>query len=673
MGDTGTIEIVINLPGGGKQVNRIPKPEPWPVIDRESHLKFEWTDGLESIYWTDTDERRLPNLRIPEHTDGYGGPLQRVELPRCKHGVYLTSWPIPELDYEDNVTEWKAPYCYCCWPVWSIYWTLGELQKRYRFIPKRKLEPREYRRLKGRLFDARPVYPEIFTEPIRLKGHKKLTYDLRLQEDYETGKPRFETMGGYVAKESGHGRAGRGHGPDNDADDIRMVWLSAHEESPVGHGEHETQDYRAGWTTTLPSVCPPCLKLKAQQTTYRYPRRHPQPEHPDWYSFWGWREIIEEENGITGINGIREQNWFPHTFPIVSYRAGGMYDREINATNTIGGFGLKEAEFFSDDRTVVDQNDRGWRRAGGAWTGRPSVASAFDYKWDSRWVGGRRASKPLRYPVTYRGRTTKEEQDARDDVENFPKGDWFSSIEWVMCSGQWRCRLAAPAILPGCLPASTAIEHKDVPTKKHIAQWGRKAEYKRGGSKLPVKWKKRHEQCKAATGPNKPKCSCYGDTHRNEWPENWREEQRVWVVKPVKGKGRKKGKPGKQETIAAKIDMYRHGTREIQEERMSVTARENYRQAKLKLARNHGTFGFWRAATLEGNERGTSAGTYGGAAGGVGQDIPQVKARLEVENPKIAKLVCPNCHSEFHYGQRDGKRTCADCSQVSRLEELVEG
>ena len=93
-----------------------------------------------------------------------------------------------------------------------------EARKNYELLPIRGMKP-------GKLLD-RLAYQEIFTSEIKTK-RGKYTDDLRLQEDPETGKPRLETKGGYVAKGLGYGKAGKGFGPDSEADDIRMAWLDA--------------------------------------------------------------------------------------------------------------------------------------------------------------------------------------------------------------------------------------------------------------------------------------------------------------------------------------------------------------------------------------------------------------------------------------------------------------
>lgn len=570
------------------------------VIEQSSRLtKHEWTQGLGSLMWTAADWRLLPNLRKHAHAQGYGGPLQKITLPRCQHGVYLTNHPMPELDYEDKVLEWKSSYCDCCFPKWLPLKKKGnplyidvllrrlkeENEVRFLCIRRRPLEQGEYVRLKEKLFDGMPVYPEVFTKAIRLRG-RTLATDLRLQEDPETGKPRLETMAGYVGKAFGYGRAGKGHGPDSDADDLRMAWFGASEDSPFGHDDGEEFSSHEGWNATLPSVYPPCLN---NQKTKLGPGAF-LPHHPDWYSFWGWR-------------GITEENWQPYSFSILQ--------GEVR-TNTIGGFGLKESEFFEDGRS--NNMDPGTMRNLISWSqtrrhqqlriqtpdGRGGASSFLEERIpnskylldDRRKPDSCRAvsfiafyvplgeKKSEREPVQYRSLRWLDDRSLVHSIEpalrpEFPDLDkWVSPIEWVTRNGVMQARFTTAAIL-----------HSGMPTARHFAQWTRKAEYQRGGGvhRIPRRRTPR-------------------------WSDIWRTER------PMRD-------------LAADIKMYRWGvvnqdperlpdipakvahraddgtTRELQVETMCATAYENYRLARLALATKHGKAGFWRAERLEGSER----------------------------------------------------------------------
>lgn len=594
-----------------------------PLIDwSSSRLKHNWTEGLESLTWVAADWRKLPSLRKHEHTDGYGGPLQKIDLPRCRHGVYLTNDPLPELDYEDNVIEWKAPYCYCCWPLWLFLKKNGNplyldvLLRRFKeegtdylFLRRRPLEQGELWRIKDKLLDGRKVYPEVFTKPIRLRG-RTLTSDLRLQEDPETGKPRLETMGGYVAKEFGYGRAGRGHGADSEADEIRMSWLAASEDSPVGHADHEEMSSREGWMATLPSVCPPGL-LDRQET-----RLGTIPRFPDWYSFSGWR-------------GITEENWQPSSFPML---------RGPAHTNSRSGLGLKESEFFGDER--LNSMDPATMRNLISWgkTRRHQQLRVPDLKLDDPWekalgrggassfleerihnpkylLADRRIPDPCRatsfiafYVPLHRHELEREsfqfhylrwfdgpadcQRPLIHSIEPAPRPEfpdldnWQSPLEWVIRNGRYQARFTTATM--GNLDTKVINLPGIFPTARHFAQWGRKAEYQRGGGIHRVPRRR-----------------------TPEWSDDWRTER------PMRD-------------LAANIKMYRWGvvnsdpeqlpdipakvaqrmedgtTREIQVDTMCATAYENYRLARLALATNHGKVGFWRTERLEGNERGTA-------------------------------------------------------------------
>jgi len=350
-----------------------------PVVDwSSSRIKHEWTQGLESLEWTDADWRQLPSLRRHQHTDEYGGPLERKALPRCQHSVYLTLDPHPDLDYEDNVLEWKAPYCYCCYPEWMIYQTFEEFREGYRFLPTHPLEPGEYALQKDKLIDRQKVYPEIFTQAVLLRG-RTLTADLRLQEDPETGKPRLETMGGYVAQAFGHGKAGLGHGPDDDSDDVRASWLSMSEEQEEQDGSEEWEPVgHAGWTATLPRVED---GIKDQPRTWCVNWQPPNMLASVERGYW----IGGGEDGV-------EHNWEPYVWPVL------YGDVRTNPTGELS---------VSETTWVVGETKEGWCtriewflcKAG--WLCRPTI------------------QRPTR-----------------------PIDGWQSSIEWVMCRGRWKCRIA---------------------------------------------------------------------------------------------------------------------------------------------------------------------------------------------------------------------------------------
>src|SRR5437773_3828703 len=207
--------------------------------------------------WTAADWKLLPNLRRPQHSDGDSGWEFHPLLSRCEHGVYLTDDPY--LDWTGSgrpgeiLDNWSALYCEVCHATyeaeWRDIWKRLPKRRGTDFFKRRKLETGEYRYQREKLFDGRNVYPETFTQVIKLRG-RTLTTDLRLQEDPETGKPRLETMGGYVSKSFGYGRAGKGHGPDMDADNIRLSWMSEHEGTSIGPSEHDPKG--TPWSATLP-------------------------------------------------------------------------------------------------------------------------------------------------------------------------------------------------------------------------------------------------------------------------------------------------------------------------------------------------------------------------------------------------------------------------------------
>ncbi len=587
-----------------------------PQIDwSSSYLKTRLTEGegLESLAWSASDWRLLPSLRKHQHSEDFGGLLERIELPRCQHGVYLTNDALPELDYEDNVIEWKAPYCYCCFPEWVIYWTYQELKKGYRFLRTRPLEQGESKWLEDKLLDGRKVYPEVFTKAIKLRG-RTLTSDLRLQEDPETGKPRLETMGGYVAKEFGYGRAGMGHGPDSDADDIRMAWLAGSEGSPSDHDSDDTSSSREGWTAALPSVCPECLEDRPQRT--RQTRLGVHPRSPDWHSFWGWQ-------------GITEENWQPYSFPV--WRGGAIVSHEVKGglptnTNLVAGLGLKVSEFFGDERLnsmdpATMLNLISWGRTRRHQQLRIQKAQSFleerihnpKYLLDGVQIpDSSRALSFVTFYTTLRERKSEHETvqyrslrwlDGPADwqrplvnaIEPEPRPEfpdlenWHSPVVWMPLNGRWQARLD---LFRGPYDSERRTGHWDccfdlqsgigMPTAKHFAQWGRKAEYKRGGGVHHIPRRR-----------------------TPYWSADWRTER------PMRD-------------LAANLKMYRWGvvnkeqdelpdipakvaqrcgdgtTREIQVEEMCATAYENYRKARLALATNCGKVGYWKHDRLEG-------------------------------------------------------------------------
>jgi hypothetical protein len=392
--------------------------------------------------WAETDRKTLPDLRKPEHSSGYAPLGDWRPLPRCEHGVYLSEDFDVEFDGEGNAIAALAPYCYVCYPLEK------NSRKPRKLIIARPLEPGEYRLKDGKLFDRRPVYTEIFT-----KGGQ----DLRLQKDYETGKRKLETMGGYVAKERGYGRAGRGHGPDSDADDIRMSWLSGHEGSPVGHADPEIKSSDDGWTATLPSVCPP-------------------DDYPDWLSFWGWQ-------------GITEKNWQSYSFPMLQ---GAVH------TNLRTGLGLTEGDFFGDQRQnrmhpdtmrsliLWGQNKRHQQL-------KIQKAQSFleeripNPKYviaDRRMPDSSRAVSFITFYVPIErknGRVSFRHHPPIYPMQPAPRPEfpnldgWHSPLEWVRCSGVWRCRFRSPA-----------------PSTRQLAAWRNKPEYQRTSvHRIPLRRTKR--------------------------------------------------------------------------------------------------------------------------------------------------------------------------------------
>ncbi|SRR5579871_459912 len=696
-----------------------------PKIDwLNSQIKHEWTQGLESLKWDREASRKLlpPNLSIHEHQDVEaafsGGVTQRKELPRCEHGVYLPRYSIqvPELDFHEGVVlKWKSKYCHCCFPEWLFYWTYEELKRGFRFVRTRPLEQDEFRHHKDKLFDRSKVHPETFTLKIRLRNRtqKGSLSDLRLQEDPETGKPRWETMGGYVKKGLGYGKAGKGHGPDSEADDIRMSWLSAlsdsiessdsiasdsvaEEEGIEEEGTDEVDFYRAAedrngagnWTATLPSVHPPCLnrqkptltlsvhtgarKLKAAAALLTdrvgpnwQPPRLGQPcsdlqlivvpRHPDWYSFGGWR-------------GITEENWEAYSFPV--WRGGATVPEGL-----ITGLGLKESEFFGDERTVIEKGDgKLWRRIGGDWTDRrlpaPSQKLTLD-PYIAPSISRETEEKFRYYAATYRGYTSKEELRAREQPD-FPAEDWHSPLEWVIRNGVGRARFTSPAIDHAFLsPVSPEYGRT---TARRRAQWKRKAENQRGGGvhRLPLRrtprwsddWRTERKMRDTSANLNMYRWGVVNDDPTQEQlPDipcgvaqrmgdgttreiqvdsketREREAERIdrdavimsrlsdpsvlspsLILKMKGGYDRKSAMQTAEPQTCSKSPGLPLASATVAhadlhssgKETMRTTAYEKYRQARLTLATNHGMAGFRRnAGPLEGAETGTALGNHG--------------------------------------------------------------
>jgi hypothetical protein len=234
--------------------------------------------------WSDAKWDLLPNLRVPVHRDGYGGWEVSPLTWRCEHGVYLNpsdelvqDWSFQHDPEGELVIAWHVPYCEVCSAEFVVCNTFAEwVEKFFRPIKERRraLKPGEIRYREDKLFDSRPVYPEIFTRPILLRGRTQAT-DLRLQEDPETGKPRLETAGGYITASFGYSRAGRRHGLDSDAENIQMSWLAEHHGSAVGHPGDDPKS--TPWSAALPDV----------RTTV-----------------------------LLGLPGITPENWMPYSWPI---------------------------------------------------------------------------------------------------------------------------------------------------------------------------------------------------------------------------------------------------------------------------------------------------------------------------------------------------------------------
>jgi len=417
--------------------------------------------------WTEADWRLLPSLRRPQHSDTDGGWEIHPWLWRCPHGVYVTEDPYDFADFwgdEGEEITWCAPFCEVCYAKYEFEWRdiWKRLPKRRgtHFFKSRKLETGEFRYQREKLFDGRTVYPETFTKIIKLRD-RTLTADLRLQEDPETGKPRLETMGGYVGKSFGYGRAGKGHGPDNDADDLRLSWMAQHEGSSIGYGEQDPQS--TPWSATLPHV------LGA----------------PTDVPFRDFRVITAE-------------NWQPTPLPV------GVSKPE--PFRNYQGF-LSERDYFADERTNHDGSvARVWKPISDGPFIIPASASLRDIKEIENRLSQHAANNYRAY---------LEAKSARRENR------WWNEV----------------APLP--------------PTARELAQWRRK------------RWN---------TGKASPHRV---PIRRKRWPENWREEQRVRTS-------------AGQETLAAKINMYRYGTGEIQAQKMCATAYENYRQAWISRGNYEG-------------------------------------------------------------------------------------
>jgi len=256
--------------------------------------------------WTAEDWRSLPNLRVPQHNDGYDGWQYKLLLLRCPHGVYWHDSPDPfEYGGDGEVLSLRSWYCENCTADVNYYETFAEWHKHSGLIRPRSLSKGEYRHT-SKLFDSSPVYPEMFTKPIMLRD-RTLTTDLRLQKDYETGQRKVETNAGFISARFGYLKAALGHGPDMEADNVRMACMAMHEGSAVG-GREETYA-TTPWTATLPPV----------EGTY------------------GEFEFFD------GVH-ISAKNWQPTKFPI------GVWRPPSTPACTI--------LYFEDDRTIACTDER---------------------------------------------------------------------------------------------------------------------------------------------------------------------------------------------------------------------------------------------------------------------------------------------------------------------------
>lgn len=137
----------------------------------------------------------------------------------------------------------------------------------------------------------------------------------------------------------------------------------------------------------------------------------------------------------------------------------------------------------------------------------------------------------------------------RPDFPNLD--DWHSPIFWMETRKGWKCHL----------------EYAE-PSEQQYARWRRKKEYQRGVSKAEIEAAKRRAE---------------------RGPKNWRTERSM-------------------RDVAAKLNMYKYGSDGlVQSAKMCQTAYENYRQARLNLAKKHGKAGHWHATPLEGNFRRTES------------------------------------------------------------------
>jgi hypothetical protein len=236
-----------------------------------------------------------------------------------------------------------------------------------------------------------------------------------------------------------------------------MSWLSGHEGSPVGHADPEIKSSDDGWTATLPSVCPP-------------------DDYPDWLSFWGWQ-------------GITEKNWQSYSFPMLQ---GAVH------TNLRTGLGLTEGDFFGDQRQnrmhpdtmrsliLWGQNKRHQQL-------KIQKAQSFleeripNPKYviaDRRMPDSSRAVSFITFYVPIErknGRVSFRHHPPIYPMQPAPRPEfpnldgWHSPLEWVRCSGVWRCRFRSPA-----------------PSTRQLAAWRNKPEYQRTSvHRIPLRRTKR--------------------------------------------------------------------------------------------------------------------------------------------------------------------------------------
>jgi hypothetical protein len=368
-----------------------------------------------------------------------------------------------------------APYCCVCWAEWHFNDHLHNPKKRYgRTIP-RPLDPGELQR-RGKLLDSRPVYPEIFARSVLLRG-RTLTNDLRPQTDYETGREKLETMGGYIAAHLGHARAGKGHAPNTDSDSVRMAWMAAHEGAPLGHGDEDAKV--TPWSATMPRV----------------------------------------------DGGISDANWQPTIFPVGAPR--------VVATNLLCWFGLTGSEFFANElrgpmhRAQLAYSISWWRnRRQVDWVPNAKYLLSDHRMPEHYHRPSFRTFYPCRdYPNGYIPFTKKHEPDPnfqhhtplcpmeRANRSAYPNLDsWHSPIEWIQRAGVWSCQPA------------------EEPTAKRLANCERRAEYKRAGSKsaLVVYRHSIHAiaPCQGYQHPiNYTTVLCKSIHRTKRWGEDWRTDR----------------------------------------------------------------------------------------------------------------------------------------------------